>query len=396
MIIYISKGCENSTVAQNICCAYPAAKRFMIEDSEADRRHLYEKEQGSEKHHIFITKARGRHFKVCPGTEKPYICCYYWTLHAATNCPFDCSYCILQYYLNNPLLTVFSNTEELIEMMQKRMAIEPERLFRVGTGELADSLALDPVTKTAEQLIRFAAEQNNMLLELKTKSAAIDHLLHVPHHGKTVMAWSLNPVKCIAAHEHKTAGLEARLSAAKKAQDAGYLLAFHFDPMLYYPDWENGYASLVRSLFESVDPGRIAWISMGSLRFPPEMAEKIRKKFPDTDLLNTEMIRGADQKSRYFKPLRIKMYKHLYRQLREYGGESLFIYFCMEDAVVWERVMGFTPGSNEHLDYLFAKHLTKKFPELNFPEADLEQYRGFESRRSWERDGSQEPVVGSR
>lgn len=384
MIVYITKGCEHSEVAKNVCWAYPDAERILIEDSDEARRDLYAREQQNEKRNIFITKARGQHFKVCPGTEKPYLCCFYWTLHSATNCPFDCSYCILQYYLNNPLLTVFSNTDDLTSMISRRIAEEPQRLFRVGTGELADSLALDPLTNTAAGLIRFAAEQNNMLLELKTKSAAIDHLLDIPHKNKTVMAWSLNPPECIIAHEHKSAGLEARLAAAKKAQEAGYLLAFHFDPMLYYPGWESGYSTLVRALFEHVSPARIAWISMGSLRFPPEMAEKIQIKFPGTDLLNAEMIRGTDQKKRYFKPMRLKMYKHLYRQLRTQGGEELFIYFCMEDAVIWQRVMGFVPDSNEHLDYLFARHLTQKFPGLHFPEPELQAYRKFESLRSWE------------
>ncbi|MBW6458140.1 MAG: DNA photolyase, partial [FCB group bacterium] len=332
MIIHITSGCENTELVRRFRTALPHAAVRPVPDNDDARQALFASASHTGKHHIFITKARGEHFKVCPGTPAPYLCCYYWTLHSATNCPYDCSYCILQYYLNNPLLTVFANQDDLMDQIRRRIAQEPRRLFRVGTGELADSLALDDIAQIAPELIRFTAGQTNMLLELKTKSDKVGHLLKIPHRGRTVISWSLNPVERIARHELYAADLPARMRAVRKVQDAGYMTGFHFDPMLLYPGWEEGYEQLVKTLFEHADAGRIAWISIGSLRFPPEMAEKIRKKFPATDLLDNEMIRGRDNKMRYFKPLRVKMYKHLYACLRKYGGDDLFIYFCMEDA----------------------------------------------------------------
>lgn len=384
MIIYITSGYEKTIMAKRFLKAYPHAASRIIEDSEDARRQLYNAESNNPKHHIFITSAKGDHFKVCPGTEKPYLCCYYWTLHQATNCPYDCTYCILQYYLNNPLLTVYANTDELMDQIRVRIRKEPQRLFRIGTGELADSLALDDIALVGPELIRFAARQKNMILELKTKSCKVDHLLDVPHDGKTVISWSLNPPDRIGRHEFYAADLSGRMQALRKVQNAGYMTGFHFDPMLMYADQEAGYEYLAKTLFEHADPSHIAWISIGSLRFPPEMAEKVRSKFPATDLLDGEMIRGRDNKQRYFKPLRINMYKNLYRCLRKYGGEDLFIYFCMEDAAVWKQVMGFAPDSNEHLDYLFAEHLFRKFPQLDLPVPELRKYREFESKRSWE------------
>jgi spore photoproduct lyase len=384
MIIHITSGCENTVIARRFMTAFPRAGIRLVQDNENARQALFASVSHTGKHHIFITNAKGEHFKVCPGTPAPYLCCYYWTLHAATNCPYDCTYCILQYYLNNPLLTVFANQDELMDQIRQRIAEEPQRLFRVGTGELADSLALDDIVQIGPELIRFAARQANMILELKTKSDKVDHLLNVPHYGKTVISWSLNPPERMARHEFCAADFSGRMRALRKVQDAGYMTAFHFDPMLIYEGWEDGYTLTVKNLFEHADAKRIAWISIGSLRFPPEMAEKVRHKFPETDLLDSEMIRGRDNKMRYFKPLRVKMYQHLYASLRKYGGEDLFIYFCMEDADVWKRVMGFAPDSNEHLDYLFAEHLSQKFPELCLPTPEPDLYRQFRTRRSWE------------
>ncbi len=96
------------------------------------------------------------------------------------------------------------------------------------------------------------------------------------------------------------------------------------------------------------------------------------------------MIRGNDNKQRYFKPTRIEAYKRLYSLLRKFGGDNLFVYFCMEDADTWQQVMGFSPESNAHLDFLFANYLNKKFPRLNIPIADKKIYEGFDTKRSWE------------
>ena len=56
---------------------------------------------------------------------------------------------------------------------------------------------------------------------------------------------------------------------------AGYLIGLHFDPMILYEGWEEGYEALARQVFEAVKPERVAWISIGSLRFNPEMKKKM-------------------------------------------------------------------------------------------------------------------------
>jgi len=114
------------------------------------------------------------------------------------------------------------------------------------------------------------------------------------------------------------------------------------------------------------------------------MGEKVKAKFPKSNLLDGEMIRGNDNKQRYFKPLRIAAYKHLYHLLQKYGGEDLFVYFCMEDADTWQQVMGFAPESNAHLDFMFSNYLNKKFMGLNIPCSDEKTYESFHTKRTWE------------
>ena len=80
-----------------------------------------------------------------------------------------------------------------------------------------------------------------MILELKTKSDKVDHLLNVDHHGRSVISWSLNPQKTISKHEFRAADFKARMAALAKIQEAGYMTGFHFDPLLIEGDWEKEY-----------------------------------------------------------------------------------------------------------------------------------------------------------
>jgi spore photoproduct lyase len=73
------------------------------------------------------------------------------------------------------------------------------------------------------------------------------------------------------------------------------------------------------------------------------------------------MVLGDDLKMRYVKPVRIEMYRFLYRLLKEYVKEDNLIYLCMERWDVWDRVFGRYPESTGHLDYIFAKSLYERF-----------------------------------
>ena len=80
----------------------------------------------------------------------------------------DCSYCVLQGYLNNPLLTLYTNWDDLVEEISSFLSIDRHSLSRLGTGELSDSLALESIFPFSQFLIPFFAERHNGILELKT------------------------------------------------------------------------------------------------------------------------------------------------------------------------------------------------------------------------------------
>jgi|FLOH01.1.fsa_nt_gi spore photoproduct lyase len=362
--IYIDEKMQNKALAKNYQSHNPDADISIIEVNQAVKDELFNHTIHEGKRELLLTEKEGHTVKQCPGTDRIYRCCNYHVINQTTNCPIDCTYCILQFYLNNPVTTVYADSKKIFKEVSEKIATQPRRFFRIGTGELSDSLAFDSSSEFSKEIIEAFAHLPNVLLELKTKSNKIDNVIGLDHKGHTVISWSVNPQSIITKEEHKAATLKERLEAASKVQADGYKIGLHFDPILYHEHWEINYTELIQQIFDVIHPKNIAWISMGSLRFPPDMKEKVLEKFPKSKIMFAELIHGMDGKMRYPKPLRLEMYHHIYSELKKYGSDDLFIYFCMESEEIWNRVMGWSPDSNEDLDYLFARNLYKQFPGL--------------------------------
>lgn len=309
----------------------------------------------------------------CATLNEKYLCCRVQVLKSVHNCPFECSYCFLQNYLTDGSTKIVEDIETLMKEVKEKISREPGRLFRIGTWELGDSLALERDTGQAASLVQEFSGLENAVLELKTKSDCVDSILPVTHKGRTVVSWSLNTDYVIKAEEHRTAPLTNRLDSMGRTFMAGYLIGLHFDPMIFYEGWEEGYEALVRKVFERVSPDRVAWISIGSLRFNPEMRKKIENNYPHSRLTCVEMVRGDDAKVRYVKPLRVNMYKHMYNELKKYVSDKNLLYLCMERWDVWDKVFGHHPDSIGHLDYLFAKSLYERY-RIGKEPPEREQY----------------------
>jgi spore photoproduct lyase len=291
---------------------------------------------------LFLSRNRGKFFKACPGTRE-YRCCGYHVLNIGMNCPMDCVYCILQAYLNNPWLSFFVNIDDLFAELDREFAANPGRLFRIGTGEFTDSLALDRLTGLSSRLVNYFRDRKNAVLELKTKSAVIDNLAGLEHNGRTVVAWSLNSPVIAAREELRTAALDERLAAAARCAGWGYRLAFHFDPIIHHQGWRQGYRQTIRRLFEAVPGEAIAWISLGALRFLPHLKPIAASRFPGSRFFYNEFIEGLDAKSRYFRARRTEMYRFIVEELHRYVSAETCLYFCMENDLIWQEVFGFIP-----------------------------------------------------
>ena len=296
---------------------------------------------------LLLCSNKGKFFELCPGT-KNYLCCLYKILNFATNCHLNCTYCILQAYLNNPFMVLYTNTDEMFKELDNVLNQHPKTIYRIGTGEYTDSLILDHLTSFTQLVVPYFARKSNAFLELKTKTDNIENLEGLEHREKTIVSWSLNTEPVIGSEEGTACTLDDRIRAAYQCQKWGYKLGFHFDPLIYYPGWEDDYKKVVDKLFKTIDPASLCWISLGCFRFIPKLKPVIKRRYPESKILYQEFIRGLDGKMRYFKPIRIEMYTRMAEWIKSYYSK-IFIYLCMESEEVWEKSIGFAPSSNKDL-----------------------------------------------
>lgn len=342
--IFIESSCADLPYAREIVerASLPVT---IVDESEAASivAGEYPENLAAGKKTLLLCRNNGEFLKDCPGTRE-YQCCGYHVINIGMGCPMDCVYCILQAYLNNPYLTFFVNTEDLFSELADKIAGYDGTVMRIGTGEFTDSMALDRITGLSRQLVRFFSGQRKGILELKTKSGWIESLRDIEHNGRTIAAWSLNAAEIARGEEIRAATLDQRLAAAAKCAEWGYGLAFHFDPIIAYPGWESGYRKTIDKLFATVPAEKIRWISLGALRYIPSLKQIGTSRFPHSQIFYHEFTEGMDAKQRYFRLLRVKLYKEIYTQLKAYCADCTCIYFCMESDEIWQEVTGFTPS----------------------------------------------------
>jgi spore photoproduct lyase len=318
---------------------------------------------GEGKKTLWLTRKKGGFVKPCPCTPM-YIGCNYFIINSVLNCPLDCSYCILQIYLGPSPVTVFVNLEDMRKEWAGFIRRRPGRFLRIGTGELADSLALDPLTRTAGGFIAYFKTKSRAFFELKTKTVNIQGVLKAEPAENIVVSWSLNAVEIARREERGAPSVSERIEAAREVVGRGFFVGFHFDPLVIHPGWEEAYGRVIERLLRTIPPKRIRWISLGCLRFSPALKGVIEDRFPRSRVVLGEMIPGRDGKLRYFKPLRLELYRRIVGLIRENGGERIPLYFCMEDGEVWKKVLKKNPGRKDDVELALSPRVKGLRPNL--------------------------------
>jgi len=354
-------GNRNSKIVQSLVSGAPDAEVHCADDADHAVRILHTlKDSGvPSKQVVFASDFKGRLIQKCPGSPGV-VCCGYKLINTGFNCLYDCSYCFLNGYLNSYGILVFTNTSEIERQTAEWISENaPKGIMRIGTGEFTDSLMIDEYTGMSGRFIEQFAPHKNLFLEIKTKSSNVDHLLDIREKGSTVLAWSVNTQRNIDHHEPGSASLAERIGAAKKACDAGYYIAFHFDPVILYDGWENEYREVLELILSEIDNRKILWISMGGVRFTKEYKDVVKRLNLNSEFILQENVRCADGKIRYFKPVRRKIYE-LFRDTLRNNSAPPFLYMCMESPEMWDEIFGKEHYTSELLENDFVEFLKNK------------------------------------
>lgn len=295
----------------------------------------------------------------CPVASPRTLCCNLQTLDVVDNCGYGCSYCSIQSFFDGKQISFDRGFADKL----KKLELDPDKTYHIGTGQSSDSLMWGNSHGALDAVIEFAADHPNVIVELKTKSANVSHLLKVKPSKNILCTWSLNTPTIIEHEEHGTVTLEKRLLAARKMADAGYVVGFHFHPMVHYQNWEEDYRAVVDRVSEMFTPNEVALISIGTLTYIKSVLQEIRKRAIPSQILKMPMVDAAGKKS-YPDDIKLAMFKHLYQSFPDSWKEDVFFYLCMENADLWEPVFGFRYHSNEDFEVAMKDSYLSKIAAL--------------------------------
>ncbi len=296
----------------------------------------------------------------CPVSSEKTLCCNLMTLDAVENCGFECSYCSIQsFYPHNKIFY----KKSLLSKLQA-FNFEKEKIYHIGTGQSSDSLFIGNQGGVLDQLMIFAKENPNIILEFKTKSKNINYFLKNDIPKNVIVTWSLNPDSIIKTEEISTASLGDRLKAAKALSKKRILIGFHFHPMIYSHNHQAEYKKIAQDIQYQFRPEQIAMISIGTLTFTKPTIRAIRKKKIYSNILKIKLVEASGKLS-YPEDIKIELFKNLYDSFSKEWKENVFFYLCMEKKELWPKIFGKGYQNNKEFEKSLTSAYMKKIDHLS-------------------------------
>jgi len=230
-----------------------------------------------------------------------------------------------------------------------KIELQNDRRYHIGTGQSSDALVWGNRNGILDDLMDFARQNPNVLLEFKTKSDNISYFLENDIPANIVCSWSLNPQIIIDNEEHYTASLEKRLSSARAVADKGIKVSFHFHPIIYYDDWTSAYPEIAQTIMRQFKPEEILFISFGSVTFIKPVIPQIRERGMPTKILQMDFVTDPHGKLTYSDEIKINKFRLMYETFQSWQNK-VFFYLCMEKAKLWDPSFGYVYKTNEEFE----------------------------------------------
>ena len=125
----------------------------------------------------------------------------------------------------------------------------------------------------------------NALLEVRTKSTQIRSLLKRTATSRCVIAYSLAPEAVAKNFEHGAANIAERIASLSTLQAHGWPVGVRLDPLIYFTDFKQAYASLVSQVNDALDIDKLHSVTIGPCRMPKHYAKKIQSLYPNDPLI---------------------------------------------------------------------------------------------------------------
>ncbi len=210
------------------------------------------------------------------------------------NCLYDCRYCFLRGQHASAHYLLFVNYEDYADAVADQAAAHPGESVTFFSGFDSDSLALEAITGSCDFFLPALAGMENAWLELRSKSHRVETLLAREPQPRVVVAFTFTPDPVAEALERRAPSNAQRRRALRDVAAQGWTVGLRFDPLIYFADFEAGYAALFAEIFEPLDPARLHSVTLGPLRFPKAVFARAAKLYPDDPFLAGPLVRQGD------------------------------------------------------------------------------------------------------
>jgi spore photoproduct lyase len=277
------------------------------------------------------------------------VCPHFERLKLASNgCFYQCDWCYLKltYRAAFPFITIRAQYDRVKEQLERRLKKSNVDII-FNSGELADSLSMEHLTRAGREFIPWFGQTKNGYLFMLTKSDNVDSILDLPHNGHTIIAWSMNNEKVSQRFEIGAPSFDKRLEAAYKVQKAGYPLRIRLDPIVPFNGWQEAYAETVKRIFKVASPERI---TIGTLRFEEGFynmrdtlltTEELKKNFEEmVPMFPPKVFPGSKRpkegKYSFTESRRTEIFAFIINEIRKYSNCKIAL--CKESASVWNKL----------------------------------------------------------
>lgn len=304
--LYLERGIENHPLTVNIMAKLPDVPVEVVEDyKKIGFEKPFTERAETDKNCLALAEKKGDLIKNIGRMGEG----QYYLFHEI-DCRYDCEYCYLQYYFQTKVPVVFVNREDVLKEIEDILKTGENTYFHVG--EVCDSLAMDDLTDFSRDVAKLFHRYSNATIEFRTKSTNVDNLVSMNIIASNIIpSWTLSPEYVADLLEHKTPSPKERLNAAKRCQLAGYTVGIRLDPVFIFAGWEDHYRKMVSDIFNVLDPEKIDYISLGSVKMHKNLIEAVGKRFPGSMVILEELVQGGDSKYRPLKFERVDMYNKM-------------------------------------------------------------------------------------
>lgn len=248
-----------------------------------------------------------------------------YAIPIATGCMGHCHYCYLQTTMGaKPYIRVYVNIDDILSAAKKYIEEREPEITRFEAACTSDPVGLEHISGSLKQLIEFMGQQEHGRLRFVTKYHHVEPLLDAKHNKHTRFRFSVNADYVIKNFEPGTSRFHERIEAAGKVAKAGYPLGFIIAPIIWHEGWEEGYATLLEKLYNTLptEATQDLTFEMIQHRFTRTAKNIIEKRYPKTKL---EM----DEEKRKYKWGKYGKGKYVYKDeqataLREFITEQIF------------------------------------------------------------------------